>query len=793
MAAFVLLVHDDIAVIAAVKRLLTRAGHEFLLATSVADATTTLETGYPELILLAPAMQQGAGAGFVADLRARPDLPPSRVVLLGLPIPGEKFPTVPMPLDGAQFQETVREVLLGEPNLVAGSLAPSDELDALEREVLAEAAKRRALRGNASAPKAGEPFSWVKPKPTEDPFAGPTFSEPAAPPPVSTTSTAPPDAEAEEEDQWAGFDDAEETEIVADPREALTEENPPAQVPPPQATVSTSESDDAEAWPFEEPGYSRGQEPLGADAQTPVEPPLEEPAAASSASDMDATGSYSTEASSETDHDADAMVAVPRSTESGRTTLMDAMVSIPRSKMTSEPESSLSMRAPDSEAMISVPRSPITERANVRDDMDWSDEEAPPLKAPSERELRPPSETALDEEPEVELFGDTEEVSAGATEDAPEEIAVEDEEPPARATPRDVSDRHTDVHFQSGGRSAVPRTGELGLWELLKLSVMLSSSRGHFKLTLTVDRTVRTLWIRDARLVGATSNAPRESIVDQARRDGLIDVRQERELKLMQTLSSSELLRVFRERRYLRELEVLPLVQRHTEQIALQALSEPRSFFELLEGQPPHDLAVSVAARPWLAVVADGVRRHATAELATQELGSADAVATLHRFPVEPGVLGFSEREIQLLRSMDGESSVQTLRAQTGLSEEAAVKSVWIAWLLGLIEVRPVERSQNDVSEESPELELRRLEAKYQEIQDTDYFSMLGLPRNAGHIEVVRAFERLSQEFHPLKYTAHTDPSLQRRAQQIQSLLEEAAHALRTDSLRLQYARSLRD
>ncbi len=54
MAAPVLLVHDDIATIAAVRRLLTREGHEVILATSVAAGSATVDVVQSSLIVLAP-------------------------------------------------------------------------------------------------------------------------------------------------------------------------------------------------------------------------------------------------------------------------------------------------------------------------------------------------------------------------------------------------------------------------------------------------------------------------------------------------------------------------------------------------------------------------------------------------------------------------------------------------------------------------------------------------------------------------------------------------------------------
>jgi DnaJ-class molecular chaperone len=70
---------------------------------------------------------------------------------------------------------------------------------------------------------------------------------------------------------------------------------------------------------------------------------------------------------------------------------------------------------------------------------------------------------------------------------------------------------------------------------------------------------------------------------------------------------------------------------------------------------------------------------------------------------------------------------------------------------------------------------------------------VLGLGRSAGREDVERAFQHLAAEFHPLRFAGHPDSSLQRRAEEIQVVLTEAAHILQDDRLRAEYARNLVD
>ncbi|NTX58900.1 hypothetical protein FJV41_49380, partial [Myxococcus llanfairpwllgwyngyllgogerychwyrndrobwllllantysiliogogogochensis] len=103
MGAPVLLVHDDIATIAAVRRLLTRDGHEVILATSAADALIAYGHHLPALIVLAPGVESGRGRLVLEELLQHPDGKGARVLLLGEAIEGFSAPVAPLPLDGTSF------------------------------------------------------------------------------------------------------------------------------------------------------------------------------------------------------------------------------------------------------------------------------------------------------------------------------------------------------------------------------------------------------------------------------------------------------------------------------------------------------------------------------------------------------------------------------------------------------------------------------------------------------------------------------------------------------------------
>lgn len=342
------------------------------------------------------------------------------------------------------------------------------------------------------------------------------------------------------------------------------------------------------------------------------------------------------------------------------------------------------------------------------------------------------------------------------------------------------------------GRRAlgVPRHGTVSLDQLAALVSTLVAAQADVRLELGVRGGTRTLWFKKGALQGAESSFDHESLIDRARRDGLIDARQEAELRLLRTATASEQLDAMKGRGYLREIETVPLLQRATEHVALEAFAEESTQYRLSDEPPASTVLLVAVPRSTLPLVAEALRRAVPADALLERLGGAEAVCTPTENDVDLRAMGFTDKERKMLSWVDGEATVEDLALASGLKSEASFRALLVAKLLGVIEVNP---PAVPAPAPSADLDLRRLEAKFDEVQDADYFTILGLPRAATSDDVQRAFRRLSEEFDPLKYTGHPDASLQQRAQVVSSLIEEAARALEDERRRAEYARHLLD
>jgi hypothetical protein len=203
-------------------------------------------------------------------------------------------------------------------------------------------------------------------------------------------------------------------------------------------------------------------------------------------------------------------------------------------------------------------------------------------------------------------------------------------------------------------------------------------------------------------------------------------------------------------------------------------------------------VALAASTRPLLHLLAESLRNGVSPDSLVEAAGGLRAVVVRGEPEPSPEAFGLSSRELRLLEEVDGEQTLEQLLLGAGMPQDTALKVLAVARALGLVTLRPAAAVSGE--QEAPgELDVRRLESKFEEIQEADYFTVLGLSRSAGGEEVKRAFALLTAEFHPLRFAGHPDPALQHRAQQVSHALSEAARALADDRLREEYARSLLD
>ena len=920
MAGQILLVHDDIATIATVRRLLAREGYDVVLATSAADALIAFGHHLPSVLILAPGVEGDRGQLVLEELAQHPDAALARVLLLGESVPGFSLPVAPLPIDGTLFLDLVRSQLRGgsaEGAVVsAASLAPLEtggasadtQASGLEATLFGDlVGSGTDPRGGFSDPDLSAALETAQAEAEAATFA--SLNLPLRPDPDDGPAEALPPSDYEE--QGAGLaralstrDDEESTDPSAT---ALT---PDAELAAEHRAQREAETQRLKA----ELAARWGEEPTQFSA-----PALDEPVPVPTRRSFEGSSERTAEQLAETrqlaelaqrareeataaTQRAEAEAAGRREAEEARRHAEDTLARLReeseaeqhRLRNEADLEQQRLRDAADARALedAEVSRASAEAAAAAREDAERAREEARAAtrdheeaaaaareaveraqedarlasRAHAEAQARYAHDSELEharaEEAEAESARlksialaerSATEAALAAAESARrraerEELELEHargahaelsrellllraeadhsahvaeaarlhaevqeharhlaeraaeaarEETRRREHELAASEqRHLTLEAKAFDASTIPGAARVTLEGLAALVLRLHRGAATVRLELKAPDALRVLFLEGGRLRDAVSSIASEGLLERAHRDGLIDSRQVRELRLLRSADETELLRALLERGYVRELEAVPLFQRYTEQVALEALSEPACAYRLTFNIPPGGLHGAASPRPLPALITESLRRGLTPEAVAERTRGLSAIATALG-PFDDGglggglELGWTEKEQRVLDQVDGESTLQSILLAAGVKQDVGLRTLAVAQVLGLLRVDAP--AAPDLLPQAAELEVKRLGAKYDEAEEGDYFTVLGLPRDAGSDEVSRAYRALAEEFHPLRFAGHPDPGLQHRAQALHAMLAEAHEALSNDRLRQRYARSLVD
>ena len=833
-----LLVHDDLATIASVRRVLTRAGHAVHLATSTADALSAFEHLSPSAILLAPAVEGGRGAQLLAELQARPAGASTPILLLGQAVEGAGLAVVKTPIDASALLQAVESALTGPepedlplldggdmeelPPLVDAALAQA-EAD-LEAEAFAGLHDRRRPQG-APGPEAAEEVAQA------EALTHAAWEEADQ---ARARAEAAESGRAEAEAARAAAEEALRSYQRAEAQERARRAEAEAQG---RAEAEEAKRLDGEARMAKaqvEEAQARAEEAhvalRAAQAQGTAEAELLAAAlreeAARRTSELAVQERLRAEAEARAEREA-------RARAEGEARAATEMARLAAEVREREEAARLAQREAEARAAEEVTR--LAKEVQERDAAarraraeaeDWAARERQALVQAERAQAQAQAleveaahlaeRLAQGERSALEALGRAEEalrreratgealrgeLAAVRAHTAPPVEQAQEPEVRQRAPTKEAAvvrragPRPLPEPVGQGPGSAAARLewgaadgGHVSLEQLAALVLRLHEVRATARLELRAQDTLRILWLAQGELAGAASTHPAESLLGQAVADGLLDTgtaAAARALRLPDEALAQELV----ERGALREAEVLPLLQRCTLARALEALSERDSTYRLAaDAAPP--AGGCAPERPLVAVLAEALRRALPPEeVAARTYGTRGVPRRLGRMQLEP--FGFAERERRLLEAVDGERTAQELLRRAGIRQDAGLRALAVAQALGLLDVlSPASPAPTEVA---PEVELERLEKKWAATEEADYFSVLGLPRTAGTEEVQRAHARLAAEFDPLRYAGHPDPEVPARATRLLTLLDEAAQALGDERLRQAYARSLVD
>jgi hypothetical protein len=275
----------------------------------------------------------------------------------------------------------------------------------------------------------------------------------------------------------------------------------------------------------------------------------------------------------------------------------------------------------------------------------------------------------------------------------------------------------------------------------------------------------------------------------------------------------------------LKSSEIFPALRRHVEEIIYSCFAWESAGYRLDGELASPENKLRLSGHPW-ALVMEGVRRKYGLERLVELVGPPETVLT-PTSALEHALVDceLTPPERVAAELFDGERSLADVALAVGgmrgivLDEAALYALAWALIAVGAarpgadrehrLGVRAVStvvtplgaearerRKQERNEQERPNdrvIDRERVEAKRAQLDDCDYFAVLGVDGEASPHEIQRAFDRLRADFAPARFDEALRAELGPSLEDIQEILAEAHRVLMDEALRRSYRAHLSD
>ena len=368
---------------------------------------------------------------------------------------------------------------------------------------------------------------------------------------------------------------------------------------------------------------------------------------------------------------------------------------------------------------------------------------------------------------------------------------------------------------------SLPVDGSLEDDDVCELFCRLTAAGWTGRLELSRGRDVEKSVYFDAGMpVFATSNAPQDRLGDLLFREGKLTREQHARTRAIDAEHGRRMANVLIDLGLLKMKELFPTLRRQMEEIIHSLFAWETGRFRLQPEQTPAEERLRLSQHPW-ALFLEGVRRKYGPERLAERVG-AQKLAPQPTTNLDHALAeaGLSEPEREVALEIDGERTLADLLRLGGLgrlSETSLYALVWGLHCMGavtlaagngddLAEVRSAStvvtagipgrdrrqtRRMPAVDERAERAEdavdKERLLAKRAQLEDADYFAILGVDSEAQPHEIERAWERLRQDFAPERFAPSLRGEFDETLGDIAAILDEAYHILRDPEVRRAY------
>ena len=357
---------------------------------------------------------------------------------------------------------------------------------------------------------------------------------------------------------------------------------------------------------------------------------------------------------------------------------------------------------------------------------------------------------------------------------------------------------------RSAASGEPPARGDLADLDVATLLGRLLQSRFTGRVSLRRAAAEKTVHFEDGRPIFATSNLPHDRMGDLLYREGKITREQQQRARDLVVESGRRMGEILVEMGFLKPRELLPAVRHHIEDILYSLFAWDTGEFVISPGDPPGE-RIRLTRHP-AAIVLEGVRRKYGAELLEVRLGSPAAVVAVRssrQLGAIAAVADLSPPERAVMQKLDGERTIEQVAEAAQVDHVVALQLAFALVALGVAEVvdhgpaaadraTPV-RSRALVGETDIAIDRQRVLAKYALVNEADYFTLLGVRRDATSFEIRRAYEAARRDYASVGFPPELQRELAGQLTEINQLIEEAYQVLRDERVRRSYQQNLLD
>ncbi|MEM9488941.1 MAG: DUF4388 domain-containing protein, partial [Myxococcota bacterium] len=354
--------------------------------------------------------------------------------------------------------------------------------------------------------------------------------------------------------------------------------------------------------------------------------------------------------------------------------------------------------------------------------------------------------------------------------------------------------------------ATAPNAGELCRGEADTAILIERMFRRRFTGRIEFRRaaTVKEILFEGGRPVFASSTSSDDRMGELLFREGKITTEQHQKVRTLVASSGRRMGEVLIEMGWLKRRELLPVVRRHIENLVYSLFAWDSGRYQVVEGDFAAAERIRISRHP-AALILEGVRRKYDIDSLVALVGAAESIIEViddRQLKTVVSVADLSAAERKVITGFDGENTLDHVQriSQCELIEVYQLAYGLIAWGAAQT-LRRGETGALVASDAASPLvgatdlaiDRQRVLAKYSLVNEADYFTLLGVRRDATSFEIKRAYELARRDYASEGFPPEVRRELSGQIAEINELLDEAYQVLRDDGLRGSYLANLCD